>query len=197
MGAVQCMRAAATGLLVSLQGTFPVSIAWAAHRKAGLRQARRVVEEAGDSEVREDRRVVLAKQDIGGFDVAVNDAITVSVSEGSRHRGRDFQHLRLGKATLDALLESTSRQVLHRQQEAGTMLAEVVDDDDLRMAEARHDLPLASESLPKGVIRGQFRIDYLECDLPAQGFLHGQIHGGHAASTQLALDLVARYVHAH
>ena len=118
--------------------------------------------QSGQTEVSQDRPCMLVDQDISGLDVAMHHAASVSVIQSAGKGCKDFQSLGNRKASVEAVLESSARQVLHDDVREALVFAEVVDPQDVRVVQSGHRLRFISETLhergvfPCGMRRGPF-----------------------------------------
>jgi hypothetical protein len=101
-----------------------------------------------------------------------------------------------GPLALDDLLEALALQELHHVV-AGVVrgAAEVIDGDDVGVAQAAGDLGLAAEALEEGGRGGQRRVQRLDGHRALNGGLRGPEDHAHASLTEHALDLVAAIEH--
>jgi hypothetical protein len=119
-----------------------------AHHRALLGDAG-AIERDGEAEVAELDGAVRGEPDVGGLEIAVDDALTVGVPEGCAELLGDVEGLLHGHAmTLalaEVLLEIAAGDVLADQIDAALPLVDVVHGDDVRVvSQAPHRLGLAS-----------------------------------------------------
>ena len=149
----------------------------------------------GDAKVGQHRAAVFAEQDILRLDIAMNNAAMVRVvqgfGDGAGHRHRLFQRQTLA----DALLQRAAGQILHRQIINALVRGDVVDRDDMRIAELGDDPAFPQETLGEFFISGQNRLDDFQRDMTMQRLLQGEIDNRHAALAEFALNLIAWNVH--
>ena len=159
---------------------------------AGLRRA------LGDlalreAEVREVGVVVLAEQDVGGLDVAVDEPRGVRGVQ----RGRDLADDAGGAPGRERALAPDERpevvagHVAHRDVGDAALLARVVDRDDVGVVDRRRDLRLAQEAAPDRRVLHERGGDDLQRDLAVERELRRPVHDPHAAATRDRLDPVA------
>ncbi len=153
-----------------------------------------VVGEAGDAEVADLHGAVGEPHDVGGLQVAVDDALVMGVAKGRGHLLRDVDdHVhgqRSGVVVLQELAEVAAFEELHDEVEGtagGAVVAEVVDDGDAPVLEGRGHARLTPEPLAQhlgemGVLLRPDRLEALHRDLPAQRFVAGAPHLAHAAA---------------
>jgi len=115
---------------------------------AGGRQPR-LAEQAGDAEVRELDRSVVGDQQVGGLDVAVDDAAVVGVlqrgADCDAHFGR-FAPVKM-PAGQQFVLQAAAVDVFHRVEEPPFFLAESEQADDVRMVQLAKRFDFYFESL--------------------------------------------------
>jgi hypothetical protein len=106
---------------------------------------------------------VACQEDIGGFEVPVNEAALVRELHGTGQRGDHFGRLPCGLRTACELLcQSSSLDKLHREVRPTGQVADIVDLYDVRMPQCRHRLGLAPETpqfLRIGVSAGEQHLD--------------------------------------
>ena len=81
--------------------------------------------------------------------------------------------------------------VLHHDEVGVAVLAPVVDGDDVGMVEVGRRLRLTAEALDEGLVGRQLREQHLQGDGPVEQQVAGEVHLGHAATREMAHDLVA------
>ena len=127
---------------------------------------------------------------VAALDVAVDDAEAVGFVQGIGHLHSRCRGCRPPAARrADPHRQQLAFDVLHRDEEAGVVLDEVVGDGNVRGAQLGSDLRFANEpgpSLGRGVERGR---QELERDPAAKSRVLGQIHITHAAASE-AVDHV-------
>src|SRR5439155_11699203 len=84
--------------------------------------------------------------------------------------------------------------VAHRDVGKPVELSCVVDVDDVRMVEGRRDARLADEALTEPRILGDLWREDLECDLPAESQMLGEVDDAHPAAADDALESMACYL---
>ena len=184
------VREACDLLVVALLGTHVVR---SADRGPGRRQVLLLLLlHLGDTEVGHDRPAVLVDHDVRRFDVPVNDMLLVSVGERAGDLRED--HLRHGQidATLlrDHGLERAALDELHDEVDHRLRLFDRVDLDDVRVAQARGRLRLALEARYHARARHELRQHGLDRDLAVQREVEREIHGRHATTAELPIDVV-------
>ena len=174
---------------------FWTHIARSAQRQAGAGHDGAGAESFGDAKVGQHRRAVFPEQDILRFDVAVDDAASVGVMQGIGNRPSDVQSFGQRQTGADALLQGIARQVLHRQIVGLLIGGDVIDGDDVRIAELGNDPAFAKKTLSEFLIGGEDRLDDFQGDMAVQRLLHGEVNYRHAALAEFALDLIAWNLH--
>ena len=138
-------------------------------------------------------------QDVGGLDVAVDEAALVRDAQPARDLrddvGRPSQRQR---ALLpDQRLQVGAGDVSHRDVEEAVLLARVVDRDDVRVVDRRRETRLAHEPLAKGVVLRELGAQHLERDLVPEAHVVGPEDDAHAAAPEHSLDAIRGEVRAH
>jgi hypothetical protein len=138
------------------------------------------------------------QQDVLRLDVAMDDPLRVGGAERVGHFARDAQRIVDGKVSLALALgaERFARDIRHHvvQQTAG--VSGVEQGQDVRVLQLRGGLDLAQE--PLAAERGaEVRVQDLDRDLTVVPHVLGEVHRGHPARTDLALDTVAMLVRIH
>jgi hypothetical protein len=163
-----------------------------AQREAGLRQALAGgVHGSGDAEVSEHTSLAL-EQDVLGLHVAMDDALTLCVSERVGDRPGDPQRVRqreLGFAR-QAVPERLALHVGHGEPEPAGRFTRVVNRQDVRVVEPGGEPDLPDKPLGTQRVR-QLGMEDLQGDGAVVPKIAGEIDRGHAATTELALDHVA------
>jgi hypothetical protein len=80
--------------------------------------------------------------------------------------------------------------VLHRHERAALVFSDVVDDDDVRVAEARDGSSFAQEALAQFGVVLEIFFEEFDGDEPIQLRIPGQVQRTHAAAAKATLDLV-------
>ena len=179
-------------LAANLLGTH---IARRTDRQSGTGHDRAAAEGFGNAKVGQHRVAVLTKQDVLRLDIAVNDIAAVCVIQSADDGPGDGQRFGQRQTGADTLLQGAAGQVFHRQIIGALVRGDVIDGNDVRIAELGDDAAFAQEALGEFLIGGQNRLDDLERDMAMQGFLHCQVDDGHATLPEFAFDLVAWNMH--
>ena len=94
-------------------------------------------------------------------------------------------------AAVDPVLEGAALDVLHDDEGAVLVLADVKDLDDVRVVEPGGEARLAREPLAHLVVAGEVVGEELDGDLAVELQVTGAVDRGHAAVAQPVLELVA------
>jgi len=136
------------------------------------------------------------EKDVGGLDVAVDDAPRVGVVQGVAHIAHDLQDAlrRDGPPGAARLLDHLGQRLapdqLHGDEEQVAGLAVLVDADDVGVIETGDGPRLQAEALNRAILTGVFRRDFHHLDRrqAAQVRIQAAIHAGDAATTQQILE---------
>jgi hypothetical protein len=143
----------------------------------------------GQSEVHDLGVALGGHHDVGGLDVAVDDALLVGRPQGLDDLGGGLEGFAGGQGPLaDPVAQGPALDELHGEEELVLDLADLVDAADVGMAEGRGRLGLADEAGPDGRVRVGRLGQELEGDLAVEGGVLGQIDLAHAALAELAED---------
>ena len=136
---------------------------------------------------------VRADDHVVRLDVAVDDLVPVRFGERAQDLPRelDRRQRRSGPLADEQLLERRPVEVLHRDVVGAVDLAAVVDPDDVRMVQPGGVPRLPFESLDELVVARVALVQDLQRDLPPELLVLGQVHVGHPARAEPALDAVA------
>ena len=137
------------------------------------------------------RTLLPRDHDVGGLDVAVDDASGMAVVQSLRDLDTDVHDL----PEAQRLVPDQAQQVgsacdRHHEEERPLVAPDVVDGHDGGMVHLGHHLGFALESLFE--LRGQVRRgNELHGDLAVQERVAGAVHNAHSAAAELPEDLVA------
>ena len=148
----------------------------------------------GEPEVGQVGVVVGAEQDVGGLDVAVDDAARVRRVERAGHLGDDVRRAGrvAGGARRARACAGRRLDVAHRDVERPVVaLARVVDRDDVGVVDRRRGARLADEAIAEVGVLGELRGDELQRDRAIEVELERSIDHPHAAAARDPQDAVA------
>jgi hypothetical protein len=132
-------------------------------------------------------------EDIGGLDVAMDDAAPVRGVEGVGYLNGEVEEEPQGKrAAGDLLVQQLAFEELHGEEGLVLMLLDGVDGADAGMVQGAGGAGLALEALQGGGVAGQVGGQELEGHAAVQPNVLGLIHHAHATGTELAEDAVVR-----
>jgi hypothetical protein len=134
----------------------------------------------------------LVRDDVGGLQVAMDDAVAMGEMERGAQRRHDRLHVveRQSAALADFLLDAAAVQQLHHQERTiGLVGVEVEDRDDVGVAQAGTRPALAHEPLDR-TRTGVVGADDLDGDLVAKQQAPRPVDGAHAAFGERGEDLV-------
>jgi len=149
--------------------------------------------EAGDAEVHDLHRAVLADEDVGGLDVTVDDAGLVGVGQPVQHL-QDDRHLAVeGQRDPQAqrLEQVLPLEQLHGDvRRAVSVVPQVEDEDHVGVHELGHRPRLPLEAVLLLGIGGELPEHDLERDVPVEQRIVGVIHHAHGALAEGTHDVV-------
>ena len=163
-----------------------------ADRHVGSGQRAGLPDPARDAEVGEhDPRVTglgPAEQDVGGFDVPMQQALAVGVVQRLGDRGDDAHHLVRWHPVRVALGEQPggvgALDILHCDPQLVVELATVVDRDDVRMGQRGDHVRLEVEPLPVLLVLADRRAEDLQCVVAGQPGVLDEIDLAHPAGPE-------------
>ncbi len=137
----------------------------------------------------------MGEQDVGGFDVAVQQAAVVGVIERTRDGADDVAHLVDRHAVRVALFHQPAGigalDIIHGNPELTVEFAAVVDSDDVRMPQRCGQIGFPVEPVAEFAIRGDRLGEDLDHIAPRQPGVQRQIDLGHTAGAERPQDGVA------
>ena len=135
----------------------------------------------------------LSHKNVGGLDVAVNDALGVSGIESPGDVNCQFEQLFRGKRPAqNALAQRHPFQQFHHDEILTLLLADLVDGANVRVVERRSGASLALETFQGRGIRAEFGRKKLQRYVPAEGFVLGLVDNAHSTTAQFLDDAVVR-----
>src|SRR5438876_3251902 len=151
-----------------------------------------IVANAGDAEIHDLAIAVAQHHEIGGLDVAMDDAAAVRVSQaiaGLHDVSQLFYDGDLPVAG-DDLIERLAVEELHHQIGIALMIAQVIDDDDVGVLQHAGGFGLTVEALEQVGILGKAAGHHLDGDDALDEVIHRLVHDAHAALAQNFNDVV-------
>ncbi|MEZ4386787.1 MAG: hypothetical protein R3D98_04295 [Candidatus Krumholzibacteriia bacterium] len=149
------------------------------------------VEGAGEAEVEDLDPAVGAQLDVAGFEVAVHDAVLVSVFEASREAARHAHHLvDVHGAGAQAHAQVLALGQLHHEDGLAVELLVAVDAGDVLVLQAREQARLPLEPAAAIGITGDVAGQDLEGDVAFEARVAGAIDLAHAAAADELFDAV-------
>jgi len=148
---------------------------------------------ARDAEVGDLHRSGPREQHVARLHVAVHHTAAVRERERRRDLGGDVGGLARFEPALaaDQIAQGTTLHVLHHDEVRARLLAPVVDGDDVRVVQVGSGLCLAAEPLDERRLARVLGEKSLERDQAIQRFVAREVHLGHAAVGELALDPIS------
>jgi hypothetical protein len=132
------------------------------------------------------------QQDVFRLDVAMNDPMAMGVIERSRHLGRDAH--RFGNRKLFLAVQPVAQRLAlderHRVPQQPVNLARIYQAQDVRVLQVGGGLDLFQKPF-RTDHRRELRPQHFHCDLAIVFEVVREIHRGHPARAELALDAVA------
>ncbi len=124
-------------------------------------------ESLGQTKVGDSETGVLAEEEVGAFNVSMDNSLTMSMVESSAGLERYGQHLRrTERATRrENAPEAAASQILGHQKGL-TIYTPVVDRDHVGIGQGGHETGLSPESTYKGLVAYQRRMKDLDCYPP-------------------------------
>ena len=150
-------------------------------------------QQLGQAEIGDLHSPALVDQDVLGLDVAVDDAFVVSELQGVANLRHDRQRLlRRHPAGLNRLPQVHAVDIFHDEEIQPLGLAEIVDGDDVRMAQPGQRAGFAREPLGKRRIVAGFHRQNLDRHQPIEPRLPGFVDRPHAPLAQQFEDFKLR-----
>ena len=146
---------------------------------------------SGESEVADLWLGIHGEEDVGGFDIAVEDACLVGVSETAADAGDEAGcFLLFDGDSVCGVVEGFAVNELHDDIEHSVDVTEVVDADEVGVIEAGHRFGLGLEAGTELFVGAEFAREDFDGDGAIEGASSGLVDGTHAAGRDEALDLV-------
>ena len=151
----------------------------AEHRALGLGPGR-LGQGPGQAEVGDAEAAVVAEEEVGGLDVAVDEPAAVGVVEAPGGLEADEEGLRRGEAgaAVEHGPEAPAAEVLGDEVGGAAVVAPVVDGEDVGVVQGRRGLGLGPEATEEGVVVGERLVEHLHGDAALQADVVGQEHLG-------------------
>ncbi len=124
-------------------------------------------------------------EDVRRFDVAMNDVAAVRRVERIGDLNRQLERFVARKRlAVDAFLERLPFEQLHHDEGPALVLADFVNDADVRMIQRRRGPRLTDKPLERGLVSRHFRRQELQRHRPAERRVLGFIDDAHPAAAQ-------------
>ena len=168
-----------------------------AHHQAGAGAAGIGLHRPGQAEVGHLHHAVVGQQDVLRLHVPVHQAGPVGGGERGQHRFHDGHRLRRAERTTFAqqIPQRATAYQLHHQEHVLAVDALVIDRHRVQVRQPGGDPGLPGEPVGEGRVVGQRRGHHLDRDRTLQPFVHGAVHGGHAAPSQPLENPVPAFEH--
>ena len=140
---------------------------------------------------------LVVEQEVGRLDVAVHQPATVGVVKAAARLEPHLQRLgrRGPEAAVDLALEAAALEQLGDEERRAAVVAPVVDQQHVGVAQGGGDLGLGLEAAEEGVVGGQGRVQHLDGHLPAEDDVVGGDPRGRGAGTEHGGEPVATAQH--
>ena len=147
-----------------------------------------LVDEAGQAEIHEFRLHFLVKKNVLRLHVSMREPDLAGRLERLGHVDADFQDQAgiEGFAFRDHLVEPLAGHQLHDDVGLSLGFAKRVDLRDVRVVKLGGSLGFALEGLERVPVFAQGTQHDLDCDVPAEGFVLGDVHAAHPAHSEQA-----------
>ena len=154
-------------------------------------RAARLLHRERDAEVGH-QCVPVLQQDVFGLDVAVDDALGVGMLQRVGDFTRDAQRVGNRQLSLafEALAERLAAHERHHVVQQGVGFTGIEQRQDVRMLQPRRGADLGEEAFATEG-RTKIGMQHLDGDIALVPQIMREVHGGHAAGAEFALDAVA------
>jgi len=153
-------------------------------------------DDLGDAEVGQDGLALLAEHDVGRFQVPVDDAGLVGIAQSGEGIDQDADHFaRRHAPAVDPVggqvgLQRIALEQLHHHEVQPVLHVEVVDLDDVGVAEGGHGACLPAETRQEFLLLHQVGAQHLDRHVPVELRVVGLVDLGHPAATERLEDAV-------
>ncbi len=131
------------------------------------------------------------QEDIGRFQIAMDDAAAVQRAERGQDAESDRDRLRSTQRSItEFLFERLSLEQLHGNEEPAGILTDFIDLADVRVVDAGGSLGLTPQALARHLVAGRRR-QGLQRDRSLEPIVARRVDDAHPAFTELALNRVA------
>ena len=149
----------------------------------------RAAAEFGQAEIENFCRAAIDQKNVGGLDVAMNDAFDVGGFEAVGDLNADLQKFRSGDGLPgDAVLESLALEKFHGDEGTAFEFADVVNGADVRVIEGGSGAGFAAEAFDGLRITGDVVGEKFQGDVAAEAVVFGFVDDAHSAATQFFQD---------
>jgi hypothetical protein len=147
----------------------------------------------GETEVEDLRLLAVGDEDVGGLDVAVQDAARVrGVDRVGNLRGQPQQQADIERTAVDRARERAPLEQLHRDERPPLVLVHLIDGADVRVVQRRGGARFAQEALHRLRLVGAILRQELERHLARELHVFGEIDHAHAARAERVEDAIVR-----
>ena len=151
------------------------------------------IERLGETKVEKLRVTASGHEDVRRFDVAMNDVAAVRRVQRIGDLDRELERLVAGKRlAVDAFLQRLPFEPLHHDEGPALVLADFVNDADVRMIQRRRGPRLADKPLERGLVGRHLGRQELQRHRPAERRVLGLIDDAHSAAAQTLTYPISR-----
>ncbi len=153
---------------------------------------------AGDPEVGDRQSPVVVEEQVGRFDVTVDEPPPVGVVEAPGRFQPHQDGLRRGEAmaAVEQVAQAAAAEILEHEERAVVLLAPVEHRHDVGVVERRHRPGLGPEAAQEALVGGQGVVEHLDGDAPAQPHVVGDVDVGRRPRTDGREQAVSASDHA-